>query len=56
MICTKRRYKDKLSAMIALSSCLSSGSKKRKETRYYWCDQCKVYHLTKRREIEKFEL
>lgn len=45
--CNKVKYKDKLSAMIALASCLSLHNKKRMETRYYWCKECNAYHLTK---------
>lgn len=47
MVCKKVKYKDKLSVMIALSSCLSKHNKNRKETRYYWCNKCNAYHLTK---------
>lgn len=45
--CNKKKYKDKLSAMIALASCNSKHNKHRMETRYYWCNICKAYHLTK---------
>ena len=47
MICKKKRYKDKISAMIALASCKHSKKGKRQECRIYWCDKCKSYHLTK---------
>lgn len=45
--CKKKKYKDKLSVMIALANCQSKGNSKRMETRYYWCEECKAYHLTK---------
>lgn len=49
-MCNKKKYNDKLSAMIALANCLSLGKNKNKnrlETRYYWCNICNAYHLTK---------
>lgn len=52
-MCNKKKYNDKLSAMIALASCLSKHYKKRLETRYYWCDECKAYHLMKQRKYKK---
>jgi hypothetical protein len=51
--CKKITYKDKLSAMIALANCLSIHNKKRMETRYYWCKECKGYHLTKTNKLKK---
>lgn len=45
--CGKRCYKTKLDAMLALASCVSKHSKKRLETRYYWCSDCGAFHLTK---------
>jgi hypothetical protein len=51
--CTKIKYKDKLSAMIALASCLSVHNNKRMETRYYWCKECNAYHLTKTNKLKK---
>lgn len=50
--CSKIKYKDRLSAMIALASCLSVHNKKRMETRYYWCKECNAYHLTKKNRIK----
>ena len=50
--CTKIKYRDKLSAMIALASCTSKHNKKRLETRFYWCDKCKAYHLTKNNKLK----
>jgi hypothetical protein len=47
-MCRKVRYRSKLEAMLALSRCVSSISKKRLETRYYWCRECNAYHLTKK--------
>lgn len=44
--CTKRRYKDKLEAKIALASTQRSKSSMRAETRVYWHRQCRAYHLT----------
>lgn len=49
MKCKKRKYKDKISAMLALSSCKFNsrkGGNNRNETRIYFCPICKTYHLT----------
>lgn len=46
-MCNKKKYPDKISAMFALASCKHSPKGKRQETRIYWCEECKSYHLTK---------
>lgn len=49
--CNKKKY-DKIGAMIALASCQKSGrfgNSKRNECRLYYCDICKSYHLTSKR-------
>lgn len=56
MSCHKKKY-DKIGAMLALSSCQKSerfGNHNRQETRFYYCDECKAYHLTsqKKRRIK----
>ena len=47
-MCKKKRYKDKLSALFALSQCKRVGNYKshRNECRVYFCNECKGYHLT----------
>lgn len=47
-MCKKRKYKDKLSAMFALSQCKRVGNYNsiRNEKRFYYCDKCKCWHLT----------
>lgn len=47
-MCNKKRYKDKISAMFALSQCRRVGKtkSKRNECRIYFCNKCKCYHLT----------
>lgn len=47
-MCKKRKYKDKISAMFALSQCKRVGSYNatRNEIRLYYCEKCKCYHLT----------
>lgn len=46
--CHKRKYKDKIAAMLALMSCNKSGLKGRSrfENRIYFCEECNAYHLT----------
>lgn len=47
MTCTKRTYKDRLSALYALSQCRkSSASSARRESRIYYCPLCGGFHLT----------
>lgn len=49
--CGKRRFDTKLDAMLALSRCVSKNGKcNRWETRYYYCERCGAWHLTKERE------
>ena len=50
-MCNKIKYKDKLSAMFALSQCRRVGNYKgkRDECAYYYCEECKAYHLTSKR-------
>lgn len=47
-MCNKRKYKDKLSVMFALSQCRRVGKYNpiRDEKRFYYCEECKCYHLT----------
>ena len=45
-MCNKIKYKDKISAMLALASCKHSRKGKRQEHRIYYCSVCKCYHLT----------
>ena len=51
-MCNKRKYKDKLSAMFALSQCRRVGKHKsnRDECAYYFCKECNAYHLTSKRQ------
>ncbi len=53
-MCRKVKYRSKLEAMLALASCISKNSKKRLETRYYWCCECNAYHLTKKPKKSKY--
>lgn len=48
VMCKKRKYKDKISVMFALSQCIRVGKYKpiRDEKRFYYCDECQCYHLT----------
>ena len=49
MKCLKIRYKDKISAMMALASYKHSTKGCRKEIRIYYCKSCKAYHLTSKK-------
>lgn len=51
MSCHKKKYKDKLSAMFALSQCKKFGNfiSKRNECRIYYCKECSAYHLTSKK-------
>lgn len=40
MNCTKKCF-DRLGALLAISN------PNREERRYYWCNECQAYHLTK---------
>jgi hypothetical protein len=44
----KVRYRDKLGALIALSSTQSNGKARRDEVRVYRCPDCRGWHLTSR--------
>lgn len=47
VICKKRKYKDKIAAMFALSQCKKQAAiGNRQEKRIYYCPICKAYHLT----------
>lgn len=48
MSCNKKKYKDKISAMFALSQTQFVGnySPKRNEKRFYFCNECNAWHLT----------
>lgn len=48
MSCKKRKYKDKLSAMFALSQTKKNGNYNplRNEKRMYFCSECNAWHLT----------
>jgi len=52
MICKKKKYKDKISAMFALAKCKNNKKGKRQETRIYYCEECNCWHLTK---INKYD-
>ena len=46
--CSKVKYRDKISAMFALSQCKKVGNYNpiRNECRIYFCHKCNSYHLT----------
>jgi len=51
--CEKRRYPSKLAAKLALVRAQAKQehpnhtvAAKRRESRFYWCPQCKGWHLT----------
>lgn len=45
--CTKRKFKDKIAALFALSQCRARNKKgNRQEKRIYYCDMCHTWHLT----------
>lgn len=48
-MCAKRRLPTRLDAKIALASTHRSGLSRREEKRYYWCADCRGYHLTSKR-------
>ena len=55
-MCDKEKF-TKLEAMIYLANSdlidkIRKGRTKRKECRYYYCDECKAYHLTSMSKIE----
>lgn len=45
-MCKKRKFKDKISAMLALAQCKNAKSGRRQETRFYYCKECHAWHLT----------
>ena len=49
MKCSKIKYKDKISAMMALASCKHSTKGCREETRIYYCNYYNAYHLTSKK-------
>ena len=53
--CGKISYKDKLSAMFALSQTKRVGNKKsnRNECRFYFCNICNAFHLTSEKKRKK---
>ncbi len=50
-MCTKKKYKDRISAMFALSQC-KKGNGNRQEIRYYYCSECDAWHLTKTKKYD----
>lgn len=50
--CQKIIYKDKISALFALSQCRKQGSKvnEKLELRCYYCDKCHGWHLTSKKK------
>jgi hypothetical protein len=47
MICNKRKV-DEIKAMLIIANANKPTQKsfKRREKRYYWCDECSSYHTT----------
>jgi len=43
--CRKKCF-DKIGAMLAVAEAKHSPDTRRLEERYYWCEQCRAYHLT----------
>lgn len=53
-MCNKRKYKDKISAMFALSQCRRYTKVTEKlESRVYYCERCKSWHLTSQKYDKK---
>lgn len=51
MDCRKRKYKDKIGAMFALSQCRKQTAVgDRQECRVYFCPICKTWHLTSQKD------
>jgi len=48
--CQKKKF-DKIGAMLVLAKIKRPGQKNfsRKEKRYYYCTECKTYHLTSKK-------
>lgn len=55
-LCAKKRFSENGAAHVVARAILSPYSH-RKEIRYYWCYQCKSYHVTSQpyapKELEK---
>jgi len=47
--CSKRRYRSKLDAKIALASTQAGHSSRREECRFYRCPSCFGWHLTSKK-------
>lgn len=45
-MCNKIKYKDKISALIALAKCKNTPKGNRLESKIYYCTICKGWHLT----------
>lgn len=44
-MCNKKKF-DKLGAKIAVAMAKGSGKQYRREKRYYYCTDCRAWHLT----------
>lgn len=44
--CSKRKF-DRIGAALAIGIARRSKSRKRLESRSYWCAECRAWHLTK---------
>lgn len=44
--CTKRRYRDRVAAELALATIRRRDDGKHVERRIYFCDDCHAFHLT----------
>ena len=54
MKCKKRRYRDEVSAKLALVSTSNNAHRRHKtEIRTYKCNRCRGYHLTSQQYKEK---
>lgn len=49
MTCEKRRYRDKVAALFALSQVRDDAARPKVEHRAYRCPECRGWHLTSRR-------
>lgn len=50
MPCKKIRYPSVISAKLAISSFRGDERKSRMPSQFYWCKDCKGYHLTSRKK------
>ena len=53
-MCRKKKLSLKRAKAILVHAFYQSkilGNKKRKEIRYYWCNECRAYHLTSKEDI-----